>query len=143
MVRCSFAVSDHVEIRSPTSENFGTHGTIFKLTLKCIAMALDMDNDVPLHQRDCIYVLPKNLHLLNSDEYESDDYPRYYHADYDPEFPFYSDSIFHSDSESPSESPHSKDFYEELLLLGIQFLGDIQELILLTFRRRPHLPQLA
>ena len=89
MVHCSFAVSDHVEIRSPTSENFGIHGTIFKLTPKRIAMALDTDSDIPIHHRDQIYVLPKNLHLLNpessSDEYESDGYPLYYHMDYDPE----------------------------------------------------------
>ena len=88
MVCCSFAIGDCVEIHSPTCENFGIHGTIFKLTLKCITMALDMDSGVPLHHRDWIYVLPKHLCLLNpeslSDEYESEGY-LYGYLDYDPD----------------------------------------------------------
>ena len=133
MVRCSITVGECIEIRSRNSANFGSHGTIIKLTAKCVAVALDTDDDTPLHQRECIYVLPKNLYVLDSDEYDSDDYPQPYYGDYDPEalcwYP-YSESDYHSDSESPSESPYSKEFYEELMLLGIQFLEDIQELIL-------------
>jgi hypothetical protein len=133
MVHCSITVSECIKIHSWSSANFRSHGTIIKLTAKCIAVALDTYNDTPLHQQECIYVLPKNLHILDSDEYDSDDYPQPYYGDYDPEalwwYP-YSKSNYHSDSESLSESPYSKEFYEELMLLGIQFLEDIQELIL-------------
>ena len=128
---------------SPSSANFGSHGTIIKLTAKRVAIALDTYDDTPLHQQECIYVLPKNLYILGSDEYDSDDYPHPYDAEYDPEVQFYSDSIYHSDSESPLESPYSKEFYKELMLLGIQFLEDIQELILATFQRCPRSPRLT
>jgi hypothetical protein len=100
---------------------------------KCIAVALDSDNNTPLQQREHIYVLLKNLCVLDSDEYDSDDYPQPYYGDYNPEALFwypYSESDYHYDSESPSESPYSKEFHKELMLLGVQFLEDVQELIL-------------
>ena len=61
-----------------TVKTVSVHGTIIKLTPKHIAMALDLDSDIPLHRREWTYVLPKHLQLLDpeslSDENESDGY---------------------------------------------------------------------
>ena len=133
MVCCSISVGECIEIHSRNSVNFRSRGTVIKLMAKRVAVALDPDVDTPFDQRERIYVLPKNLRVLDSDEYDSDDYPQPYHGEYDPEALFcdpYAESDYHSDSESLSESPYSKEFYEEFMLLGIQFLEDIQELIL-------------
>ena len=92
---------------------------------KCIAIALSTLPDVPLDLCQKIYLLPKHLHMLEfiapnpedpptlatkSDTYSSSDL----------------DSVSSSDS-SPL-SANTDDFYQELMLLGLQFLGDVQDL---------------
>ena len=128
MVCTRFAASDHVEINLPYSQYDGIHGMVIKLMPKCITIALDMEFDVPLNCREWTYVLPKHLQLLDPESLsdESDMY-LYGPSDNDPKPDFDSDSIFHS-AQSTSDYPHAKDFYSDLLLLGIHFLGDIQEL---------------
>ena len=83
MVRCSISVGERVEIRSRNSINFGSRGTVVKLTAKRVCVAVDPDIDTPFDQRERIYVLPKNLRVLDSDEYDTDDYPQPY-EEYDP-----------------------------------------------------------
>ena len=131
MVRCSISVGERVEIRSRNSINFGSRGTVVKLTVKRVCVAVDPDIDTPFDQRERIYVLPKNLRVLDSDEYDTDDYPQPY-EEYDPVamMDLYEESDNHSDSESLSESPYPKEFYEEFMSLRVQFLEDVQELIL-------------
>ena len=114
-----------VLILSPHSRHDGCTGTIIKITAKCIAVALNALPDVPLDLCQKIYLLPKHVHVLEfiapnpeepstsateSDTYSSSD----------------SDSISSSDS-SPL-SANEDDFYQEFMLLGLRFLGDIQEL---------------
>jgi hypothetical protein len=91
--------------------------------LKHVAVALDMDLDVPLNFWEQTYVLPKHLHLLDPDSLtDESDMFLYGTSDNDPE------PDFDSESESTSDYPLAKDLYSELLLLGVHFLGDIQEL---------------
>jgi hypothetical protein len=92
-----------------------------------VAVALDTDLNVPLNFCTQTYVLLKHLHLLKpeSSTEESDTFI-YTDSDIDPksQFPPNSDS----ESDAASDYPFVKDFYSELLLLGVHFLGDIQEL---------------
>ena len=127
MVLNQFAVSDHVEINSPYSQYDGIHGTVVKITPKCVAVALDTAINVPLDLCTKTYVLPKHLQLLEPDSSTEDlDTLIYADSNIDPEPQFPPDTDSESDAES--DYPFAKDFYSELLLLGIQFLGDIQEL---------------
>ena len=137
MVRCSISIGERVEILSRNSINFGCRGTVVKLTAKRVCVAVNPDIDTPFDQRERIYVLPKNLRVLDSDEYTSGDYPQPHEREYDPDELFSypsdsdsSDSDDQSDFESLSESPYSKDFYKEFMLLRAQFLEDVQELIM-------------
>jgi hypothetical protein len=77
MVHTQFTAGDHVEINSPYSQYDGVHGTVLKLTLKHVAVALDMDLDVPLNFQAQTYVLPKHLHMLNPETLtnKSDTFP--------------------------------------------------------------------
>ena len=127
MVHTQFTASDHVEINSLYSQYDGVHGMVLKLTPKHVAVALNTDLNVPLNFHAWTYVLPKHLHLLNpeSSTNESDTF-LYTDSDIKPESQFPPDSD--SESKATSDYPFVKDFYSDLLLLGIHFLGDIQEL---------------
>jgi hypothetical protein len=93
----------------------------------CSLVALNTDLNVPLNFCAQIYVLAKHLHLLEPESLTKElDTFIYANSDIDPKSQFSPDSD--SESDAASDYPFAKDFYSKLLLLGIHFLGDIQEL---------------
>ena len=105
-------------------------GTIIKITAKHMAIALDTSFDVPLDLHQKIYILPKHLHVLehvqpNSSSHDSGNL-MIVNSNLDPKI-----STYLKLNWKPIlilSLCTKSNFYQELMLLGPQFLGDIQEL---------------